>query len=76
MTPFISATFSSINVRPCYWVTMEVWEFFGSVLMALMASEREKGICLLPRSFLRIRGPGLVKQSRFRMWTQLHPLHN
>lgn len=42
---------------------MEEWEGLGSVLMSLVALEREKGVCLLPSIFLRIRGPGMVKES-------------
>lgn len=54
----------------CLRATVEVWEGLGPVLKSLVAAERGKGICLLPSSLLRIRGPGLVKESglKLRLW--------
>lgn len=51
---------------------MEAWEGLGSVLMSWI---REKGICLLPSIFLRIRGPSLVKESDIvlRAWPPTPP---
>ena len=58
---------SSIIIRCCYQVTVEVWGGVGPLLMSLMVPERRKGICLLPSSLLRIRGPGLVKESGLKL---------
>ena len=59
----------------CLRATVEVWEGLGPVLKSLVAAERGKGICLLPRSLLRIRGPGLVKESglKLRLWPPTPP---